>query len=156
MAPKLLSKSKLIAFRQCPRRLWLEVHKPELREDSAGSEARMEAGNELGRLARRLYDPDNKGTSGIFLSDIERYLKRLPCPSVVLLGGRAPAEIFGYVANRNFTAFPPCAPCARRTGCPHDMACMTALAPAAVADAVLALLAQPPSRPLTCATSSLS
>ena len=28
--------------------------KPELREDSAGSEARMEAGNELGRLARRL------------------------------------------------------------------------------------------------------
>lgn len=61
MAPRLLSKSKLIAFRQCPRRLWLEVHKPELREDSAGSEARMEAGNELGRLARRLYDPAGQG-----------------------------------------------------------------------------------------------
>jgi len=61
MAPRLLSKSKLIAWRQCPRRLWLEVHKPDLREDSAGSEARMEAGNELGRLAQRLYDPDNKG-----------------------------------------------------------------------------------------------
>lgn len=61
MAPRLLSKSKLIAFRQCPRRLWLEVHKPDLREDSAGSQARMEAGNELGRLARRLYDPENRG-----------------------------------------------------------------------------------------------
>jgi hypothetical protein len=61
MAPRLLSKSKLIAWRQCPRRLWLEVHKPELRKDSAGAEARMEAGNELGRLAQRLYDPDGKG-----------------------------------------------------------------------------------------------
>ena len=27
-----LSKSKLLAFRQCPKRLWLEVHRPELRE----------------------------------------------------------------------------------------------------------------------------
>lgn len=61
MAPRNLSKSKLIAFRQCPKRLWLEIHKPELREDSAGAEARMEAGNELGRLARKLYDPDGRG-----------------------------------------------------------------------------------------------
>lgn len=61
MAPRLLSKSKLIAYRQCHRRLWLEVHKPELREDSEGAEARMEAGNELGRLARSIYDPDGKG-----------------------------------------------------------------------------------------------
>ncbi len=59
--PKLLSKSKLIAWRQCPRRLWLEVHNPELRADSAGAEARMEAGNELGRLAQRIYDPDGTG-----------------------------------------------------------------------------------------------
>ena len=58
---RLLSKSKLTAFRQCPRRVWLEVHKPELREDSSGSEARMEAGNELGRLARQIYDPQGKG-----------------------------------------------------------------------------------------------
>lgn len=61
MAPRNLSKSKLIAWRQCPRRLWLEVHEPELREDSTGAEARMEAGNELGRLARKLYDPDGRG-----------------------------------------------------------------------------------------------
>lgn len=32
---KQLSKSKLIAFRQCPKRLWLEVHAPELRNDTA-------------------------------------------------------------------------------------------------------------------------
>lgn len=77
-------------------------------------------------------------------------------PSVVLLGGRAPAEIFGYTANRNFTAFPSCAPCARRTGCPYDMACMTAVSPTEVADAALALLARPPPRPLAFASSSLS
>lgn len=39
-----LSKSKIIAFRQCPKRLWLEVHKPELREDSADAQARFQAG----------------------------------------------------------------------------------------------------------------
>ena len=27
-----LSKSKLLAFRQCPKRLWLEVHQPQLRD----------------------------------------------------------------------------------------------------------------------------
>jgi len=29
-----LSKSKIIAYRQCPKRLWLELHRPELRDDS--------------------------------------------------------------------------------------------------------------------------
>jgi hypothetical protein len=29
-----LSKSKLLALRQCPKRLWLELHKPHLREHS--------------------------------------------------------------------------------------------------------------------------
>lgn len=61
MAQRLLSKSKLIALRQCEKRLWLEVHKPELRQDSAQAEMRMEAGNELGRLARHIYDPGNVG-----------------------------------------------------------------------------------------------
>ncbi len=58
-----LSKSKLIAFRQCPRRVWLEVHKPELRADSEPATQRMQAGNSLGALARRLYDPEGKGVT---------------------------------------------------------------------------------------------
>jgi hypothetical protein len=37
-----LSKSKLMAFRQCPKRLWLEVHHPELREDSAATQKEFE------------------------------------------------------------------------------------------------------------------
>lgn len=56
-----LSKSKILAFRQCPKRLWLEVHHPELRDDS-GSEAVFRIGNEVGEAARRVYDPEGVGT----------------------------------------------------------------------------------------------
>jgi len=55
------SKSKLIAYRQWPRRLWLEVHKPELREDSAQTQARFQTGYQVGDMARRIYDPEEKG-----------------------------------------------------------------------------------------------
>ena len=58
---KILSKSKLVAYRQCPKRLWLEVHRPDLQEDSAGAQARFAAGNEVGDIARRLFDPKSKG-----------------------------------------------------------------------------------------------
>ncbi len=56
-----LSKSKLIAFRQCPKRLWLEVHRPTLRNDSAETKASFEVGNVVGDIARQLYDPSGKG-----------------------------------------------------------------------------------------------
>lgn len=56
-----LSKSKLIAFRQCPKRLWLEIHHPELREDSAATQASFNTGNTVGDIARQIYDPDGKG-----------------------------------------------------------------------------------------------
>ena len=52
-----LSKSKLIAFRQCPKRLWLEVHHPELRADSSATQAVFAAGHQVGELAQKLYDP---------------------------------------------------------------------------------------------------
>ena len=56
-----LSKSKLIAFRQCPKRLWLEVHRPELREDSSGAQAAFHVGYQVGEIARRIYDPEGQG-----------------------------------------------------------------------------------------------
>jgi hypothetical protein len=55
------SKSKLTAFRQCPKRLWLEIHRPDLREDSSGTEARFQTGYQVGDIARRLYDPSESG-----------------------------------------------------------------------------------------------
>lgn len=56
-----LSKSKLIAFRQCPKRLWLTLHRPDLAEAPPGQEARFQAGYAVGDIARRLYDPDGTG-----------------------------------------------------------------------------------------------
>ena len=57
---KNLSKSKIIAFRQCPKRLWLELHKPELRDDSA-SETVFQIGYQVGNIARTIYDPKGAG-----------------------------------------------------------------------------------------------
>lgn len=59
---RVLSKSKLLAFRQCPKRVWLEVHHPERREDSSGTQARFEAGHRVGDIARQLYDSAQQGT----------------------------------------------------------------------------------------------
>ncbi len=56
-----LSKSKLLAYRQCPKRLWLEIHAPELKVESEQAQARFDQGHEVGDLARFLYDPDEVG-----------------------------------------------------------------------------------------------
>ena len=58
---KTLSKSKLLAFRQCPKRLWLEVYEPEARVDSATSQAAFATGHLVGDIARSVYDPDASG-----------------------------------------------------------------------------------------------
>ncbi len=59
---KKLSKSKLLAFRQCERRLWLEVKHPELCEDSSATKASYSLGNQVGELAQEIYDPKKEGT----------------------------------------------------------------------------------------------
>ncbi|MDE2341960.1 MAG: DUF2779 domain-containing protein [Betaproteobacteria bacterium] len=58
---RVLSKSKILSFLQCPKRLWLEVHQPDLIEESASAQQRFAAGHEVGEVARKLYDPDGKG-----------------------------------------------------------------------------------------------
>ncbi|WP_019938427.1 DUF2779 domain-containing protein [Bordetella sp. FB-8] len=58
---KALSKSKIIAYRQCPKRLWLEVHRKNLLDNSANTQKIMQAGHEVGAIAQRLYDPKGKG-----------------------------------------------------------------------------------------------
>lgn len=56
-----LSKSKLLAFRQCPRRLWLEVRNPSARADSPATQASFRTGHRVGELAQRKYDPTGSG-----------------------------------------------------------------------------------------------
>jgi hypothetical protein len=63
-----LSKSKIMAFRQCPRRIWLEVHRPELKQEDARTHASYQAGHAVGELARNLFDPLGRGC----LIDAER------------------------------------------------------------------------------------
>ena len=58
---RVFSKSKLMALRQCPKRLWLEVHHPELRTDSAQSERSFQIGHAVGDIARAIYDPAQQG-----------------------------------------------------------------------------------------------
>ena len=55
--PATLSKSRLIAVRQCRRRLWLEVNRPGLQIYAAGTLQRFAQGQQLNALIRRLY-PD--------------------------------------------------------------------------------------------------
>ncbi len=47
-----LSKSRITLFEQCPRRLWLSVHRPELAEESAGVRAAFADGHRVGDLPR--------------------------------------------------------------------------------------------------------
>ena len=49
-----LSKTRLAAFRQCPKRLWLEHHKTVKVEYGAAAKARFAVGNRVGEVARRL------------------------------------------------------------------------------------------------------
>ncbi len=46
-----LSKSRITAFEQCPKRLWLQVHRPELAVRDEGAEARFATGHEVGAIA---------------------------------------------------------------------------------------------------------
>lgn len=50
-----LSKSRILSHRQCPKRLWLEKFRPELRDDAAGVVMVMAVGNTVGEIARDLY-----------------------------------------------------------------------------------------------------
>lgn len=52
-----LSKSRITAFEQCPRKLWLSVHRPELAAVDGAAQARFATGNRVGEVACQLY-PD--------------------------------------------------------------------------------------------------
>lgn len=91
-----LSKSKLIAYRQCPKRLWLEVHRPDLREDSAATQASFEVGNTVGDIARQLYD--SAGT-GVLLDAQSEGFDTVFRRSAELLASDQPIFEAGFAAN---------------------------------------------------------
>ncbi len=50
-----LSKSRLVAYRQCPKRLWLQSYRRELAQQSEAVLNRMAQGHRVGAAAQRLY-----------------------------------------------------------------------------------------------------
>lgn len=52
-----LSKSRILSHLQCAKRLYLEIHRPELFEATEATEQKLAAGAEVGEVARRLH-PD--------------------------------------------------------------------------------------------------
>lgn len=50
-----LSKSRIIAHRQCPKRLWLKSYRPDLEEVDDESQARMASGTRAGEIAQSLF-----------------------------------------------------------------------------------------------------
>ncbi len=71
-----------------------------------------------------------------FLAHLAR---AVDCPSVVVFGGRAKPETFGYSANINLYEAVDCAPCGLRDTCAYERKCLTRIAPEAVVTAVATL-----------------
>ena len=61
-----LSKSKIIAHRQCPKRLWLQINRPELIQISAATQVRFDEGNKVGDIARQIHP------GGTFIETLNR------------------------------------------------------------------------------------
>ena len=49
------SKSKYCRLWRCPKILWMDKYKPEEKAEDATDDSRMEAGTEVGKLARELF-----------------------------------------------------------------------------------------------------
>lgn len=93
-----LSKSKIMAFRQCPRRLWLEVHRPDLKQEQARTLASYQAGHAVGELARELFDPLGQGSlvdveglgfPGVFQATAQALAERRPVFEAAFSSGDA-------------------------------------------------------------------
>jgi hypothetical protein len=98
---KNLSKSKLMAYRQCPKRLWLEIHMPERRADSPATRASYDVGNQVGRIAQQLYDPygagevlDNQRDGYDFV--LKRTLELLNVPKPIFEAGFSAAGVIAF------------------------------------------------------------
>ena len=55
MRPIAISKTKLLSYLQCPRRLWLAQYSPELEDESAIDHAAIATGQVVGAKARDVY-----------------------------------------------------------------------------------------------------
>ena len=90
-----LSKSKIISGLQCPKRLYLEIHQPALREDSARSEALFAIGHRVGEIAQELV-PD-----GVMIRMENRDIARAIKETRRLLATPDPPPLFEATFSHN-------------------------------------------------------
>ena len=53
-----LSKTKYTSFHQCPKRLWMEINKPEEAAPDLGHDTKLENGTQIGMYARKMFGED--------------------------------------------------------------------------------------------------
>jgi CRISPR/Cas system-associated exonuclease Cas4 (RecB family) len=87
MPPIAISKTRLLHYFQCPKRLWLEQYSPELEDEGAYDEAAIETGRVVGEKAREVY-----GKGAGHLIDHNRGLRSAIAETTALLeaGGETP------------------------------------------------------------------
>ena len=94
--PRVLSKSKLLSFRQCPKRLWLEIYRPELAETSTATASSFTVGHQVGEVARRLFDP--KGIGAVIDPQVDGVAAAV-ARTQTLLSGSVPIFEAGFEAG---------------------------------------------------------
>ena len=94
--PRGLSKSRLMSFLQCPKRLWLETHRPELAAPvDAATQARFDEGHDVGEIARQIY---GRGSGTLVRSDegTADAIRR----TAILLGDESATPVFEAAFQR--------------------------------------------------------
>lgn len=92
-----LSKSKLMAYRQCPKRLWLEINQPTLAVEAGANQAKVQAGHEVGAIARKLYD--EAGASHTVDAKAEGFAAALTRSAALLATAQQPVFEAGFQAD---------------------------------------------------------
>jgi hypothetical protein len=95
-----LSKSKILAYLQCPKRLWLEVRQPALRSNSSATTTSFATGHAVGDASRKIYDPEGVG---IFLDIKTLGLKSLIAATQTALAERKTIFEAGFQANASLS-----------------------------------------------------
>ena len=84
-----LSKTRLLSYLQCPKRLWLEQYSPELEDEAAYDQAAIATGRVVGAMAREVY-----GAGGGHAVSHDRGLRAAVAATEALLGNGGRAPIF--------------------------------------------------------------
>jgi len=87
--PLYFSKSSLLSAYQCPKKIFLERHRPELREISARTQASFDVGNAVGAIAQEVY-----GTAGAVEVGFTRPMSKMVSETARLIDGGFREPIF--------------------------------------------------------------